>query len=775
MGSKASKARQDHRDAAAKEWSSRLERYFERYGKSPSKLKLLALVDAVVDDPAVWKALLMHYGPELDPPFDKPPAVVDEETRVRRRRMQAAAADGSLSAWASRLQNYFAVHDPTKTPEELNSFAKSVSLSDWPDVWRALLQKYGPEPQSATGSIAGTKSVTDRASAISGASQLTAVERHSRANAIVRCAKLLKQLRFSVAIDDVASLVDRYEGRREELWQCVQDDALTIFPRLDPGVDLTTAQKRGDLSRDDWCFVIQSLDPRRDPFEVESLLEDYDRRPGGHEELLALLTVQADDAFARNRRGADATASDEAIFWTNRVRSFLESKQVGLTVDDEIDTINRASAHGFRNVWRKLLADHGPEGRDGEAVAQHSKFYWIHRLADAFQARYGSSDADALKRARRSLDHCPNVDVVAKVARSMLLELDGEELREVQESMVDPDVSRITTEGLPPDTAEEDMWRVRLFDFYSAHDPSRVHLIADILDRAKQNPGGFDRMWQLLQVKYNTGAMEEGFEQNQRQRSSRRHVTTPSPDHPPKVSAAVSPRRIPPPSPPPRAVVAPSAPVPGANEVHLQVPRRFLELKAHVLVAEVGAPITAAQLQRRFREARTKGQAEAVLNLLERDFGRWEWPMMDEDFWEWRYAQLAAAAQREAILTPLPPASLPAAERYVALRDRFRGDGRSAADAFEDYRETLETQLERNHGWRSTTLPQLGTNQVGSRDFWQRKMDEYRRRTCPWLPLQKAINALDLAEVLEQSYKTVWDGFTKMCDDEARLHEASER
>jgi hypothetical protein len=718
------------REAAAKEWNARLARYFERYGKKPSAARLAVLVGRILEDAAVWQAILLKFGPELDPPHDQPPSSFDDDDMARRRRAQVGQQASSHNEyWINRLTRYFAKYAPEKSAADIERLFASVPRNDWADVWSSLLRKYGPEPSD----VESTKT-SDRASLLSASSTLTKLERKRRAEMIVKTVKHLRQFGVTTSVFEVAAMVDDHWSRLPQLAHAVQDKIA--------GASVLPPSERRPLTRNEWTFVIQSLDPARDPFAVEALLEEYDNKPGSYDELFLTLTIlmEAPPPARDPNRELDA-----AEFWERRIRQLLADKNEMLTADEEAALFDQAATAGYASVWSAVTSRFGTEAPASEALWDRHREYWIHRLASLFDERFPAIGRQNVTRATIALARCTKRSEFQRVFDVAATDLGGQENREMDEVLTHQDVSIEIEDLLQQRQAQRSKWRAALIDFYAANDPSRLTGVDDVLDRAAKHPGGYERMWELLRAKY------------------------PNPPPVPTTAAHATEAAM---SISKASEIVPMSPAPSHRKVAPDSPRtatKYWSLQCHVLRAAVGPRQTAAQLQKTLDRS---GALDVTYRQLERDWCAWRWPMMDEAFWQWRYMRLEAQARREEPLLGLPDTTHPFATRYRMLRDTFRGDGHTAADAFEMYTSELEGEYTARHGWAHSevSLVKEGVDEVGSREFWERRMHDHRQQQCPQLPAQEVTNILDAAEVSDRSYEDVWLPFVARCTLERRSH-----
>jgi hypothetical protein len=165
MGAKASREAEAKRIAEVEAWHARLQRYFHNYNLKPNPHRTAALVGRIVEDRAVWIALLTKYGPELDPPFDQPLAPVAADIGVRRRRvhMTSAAVLSSKEQWIRRLKRFFGKYKPEMSEDSIRKYVAAIPFSELPLAWEVLVEQYGPEPLGAIDASTGD-TISDRRS-----------------------------------------------------------------------------------------------------------------------------------------------------------------------------------------------------------------------------------------------------------------------------------------------------------------------------------------------------------------------------------------------------------------------------------------------------------------------------------------------------------------------------------------------------------------------------------------------------------------------------------
>jgi hypothetical protein len=576
------------------------------------------------------------------------------------------------------------------------------------------------------------------------------VERRQRCVMIVKALKHLRRFDPEIPFREVIEQVDRYAGMYDELWQLVEERAAASGNPAAPGAP--------HIAREEWAHVMAELNPSLDPFSLEDELDDHERRPGGLSALFEYMVAELDNADANKQHGrrqqrvaARGGELDPAKFWRDRVSALLAHHCVGLTADEEKGLWSDAARLGYRACWKTLVSEHGPEPPKLERKWQRYREYWVARLATLIDERFGSDTSVSDAKARAAMAGIDGQSNLEASFRQFADSYGGELSREIDESIAGV-CAALFPQDRAAEAAEQERRRSLLLQFYELYDPSRVESIPLLLDKANSHPGGFERMWQLLQLKYESShGQPSGSQPVSPQRSPRHGAHDPDTASPPKSkpSPVVEPGDA-------TAVSAASAAAAGTSA--------YWGLRAHVHRAVVGADYTGEQLEG-WLAGLDRDAARARFDKLQRDLGAWSPPMLGTEFWEWRYTRLASEAAREQPLLSLPSASLSPQTRYVKLRTWFRGDGRNAAEAFEEFARNREDVYTSDRRWAKHVDATSGrVNFVGTRQFWEEKMNRYRISHCPSIPMTQVTSALDVAEMTDQSYEDVWLAFSAKCE-----------
>ena len=196
-------------------WFSRLQQYFRHYVPSRKDKEIRALTARVIANEMTWKAILSTYGPELDPPFDKPEKkLADPADAAEQFQHYRGSREEVSSFWEGRLLRFYAHYDPSKTEAQIHELVESVDLAHWNIVWEMIVERYGPEPPDDLSShVQKANDLVGKKDAAQFAVNKAAADAVERAQEVKACQeRQLFKIRIARHFDSIGGMQD---GRRD--------------------------------------------------------------------------------------------------------------------------------------------------------------------------------------------------------------------------------------------------------------------------------------------------------------------------------------------------------------------------------------------------------------------------------------------------------------------------------------------------------------------------------------------------------------------------------